>query len=225
MGAVSCRVVAVLVALAWTACADYADIDVESTVFKCDAQNACPDNYFCDNEPSGICVLNGTLGCKGQELVRNWGFTTSEDGWIFDLAANSGITGHSIGWAPDEGSPNLGSLKLELFGTSTTVKRLGWFRPEADALGDLRGKWVSALARTDKPGMIMKVYVENNTTGLGWTDGGEFNLNANQWDCAGVRIDMPKYSAPGFDPTTVRRLGLELWGTLPATVIVDDVGY
>lgn len=220
------RVIALLLAIGGGACADYAEFDASSTVWKCDAQNQCPDGYFCGDEPSGVCVPNGTLGCKGQELVRNWGFTTSEEGWLFDIDPDAdGVTGHSIGWTPDEGSPNRGSLKLELYGSSTVSRRLGWFRPTVDHLGDMSGRWISGQIWTEHPGLIMNVYVENDTRGTGWTDGGANFLNANEWDCVGLKIDMPKFQSPSFDKTKVERLGLQLTGTLPLTIIVDDVGY
>jgi hypothetical protein len=122
------------------------------------------------------------------------------------------------------GNPEPGALELSIGGTLAS-RRLGWIRPPDGPLGDMRGKVISARVWTDQPGLKIRAYVVNNTSGAGWTDGGIKYLEANMWECVRLKIDEPGSTMPSFDPTAVYQMGLQLEGPAPAHIVIDDVGY
>jgi hypothetical protein len=217
-----------LIALA-SACT-YPEWDLDSdTVLKCDPQNPCPEDYFCTggSTAGGRCYQQGLVGCANQPLSRYWGFDSDAEDWSFDYDRAGASTG-TMAWTADNGWRG-GALEAELTGMTASSARLAWIRPPLP-IEDLTAKLISARIWVDRPGLLMKIYVNNSGNGAGWTDGGAAQLDPSQWACVTLDIANPAYTDPNrpLDPTQVYQLGLQLDGLLggeKVTVRVDDVGF
>jgi hypothetical protein len=156
--------------------------------------------------------------CANPVAERVWPFHTTVEGWEFVPSSGSG----PFAWTSALGQPEPGALALDL---QTGTGIVGWIlygAPPPDMRGRTVSGWVYVSGSVD---VWIKPFAQSNRGRVyGWVDGGGQTMQPDTWTCVSVDIDAPAYQED-FDPTLVIRIGIEIAGTAPYQVYVDQLAY
>jgi hypothetical protein len=194
-------------------------------------------------------------GTGGAATGEGWTFDTDmEEGpqWVASYSSPATLAAASdVSHDATEGNPGPGSLRIVIPFAATQAggpegnqkihvgASVGTASADETAL-DLTGKTVRARFKlveglttdTTNPGGA-KLYVKSGEDFV-WADGGWTNIETLNWMALTINVSSPLYQAPGFDPTDIREIGIEIatsggvaatMGLAPATVLIDSVLY
>jgi hypothetical protein len=150
--------------------------------------------------------------------VKVWSFDTNMESWQF--WPNAGVG--TLSWTAAAGNPTNGALAIDL---QSGNGKLGWIVLDA-AAPNLSGQTGTAWVWLDAPASTgVKLYAQSGATTYAWADGGFVALSPRTWTCLTLNFDGPVYKDATFDPTQVVRFGIEISGTGPFTLYVDQLSY
>ena len=93
------------------------------------------------------------------------------------------------------------------------------------ALGDLRGRILTARVWVDAGSKVTaKLFVQTGTKQV-WADGGVVTPTPGQWTCQALDVNNPVFGKQQYDPSNVAILGFELDGTGATRVYFDQIAY
>jgi hypothetical protein len=141
-----------------------------------------------------------------------WSFDADAQGWVLSGAG-------TVVWNGTVGSPSPGALQVD-WGSGQAIQVL-----LKQALGDLRGRIVTARVWLDTGGAVSaRIFVQTGTRSV-WADSGYVTLSQGQWTCLALDIDNPVFSRQQYDPTDVEILGLDMQANGTSRVYIDTVAY
>jgi hypothetical protein len=167
--------------------------------------------------PDGAAPDAGTTACgPSAGALQTWPFDSQTSGWAWSPDLGAG----TLTWTASTGNPAPGALALDVPSGSG---RLGWvlytFSPT-----DLRGQIAHAFIRLESGTDVgVKLFVQSQS--YDWADGGHVLLTPGVWTCLTLDFDAPVYASAAFDASTVFHFGIEVGGTGPLSVHVDQLGY
>jgi hypothetical protein len=164
------------------------------------------------------------LPCMGtQTVIRQWTFDSDTQGWTLEL--NTGVQG-GLTWNDTMGDPSPGSLQVDITPNVADAGKVnGGWTGYADSFGDLSGRTLAAWVWLDQGvSPNLKLFVQTGSQWV-WADNGVVILPSRKWTCVSLAVSAPSYNGPGYDPTSVVRIGFELLGPSPFRVFIDTVRY
>jgi len=170
-----------------------------------------PDTGAADlTQPNDTGPPPATCGPAGAP-IKIWAFGGDVESW--DFADGTMI------WTGAVGDPDPGALQVDWTGALPVHPR------RVQALGDLRGRVVTARVWVDSSVSVgIKVFVQTGSR-YWWADGGVVMPPRGQWTCVTLDISNPAFSRQQYDPTDVQVLGVELQTTGSGRVYIDQVTY
>lgn len=160
------------------------------------------------------------LDCSGgRALGELWTFATGVDSWYF--APSAAVAGSMTRvLAPGDLDP--GALLVDITAVGTDSR--SWVETNSPQ-PNLGGHTAHAAIWLDSDVTAWtKLFALSGVAGV-WMDGGTLVLAPHAWTCFELVFDAPDYVSGTADVTNVTRLGLELSGTEPFRVYIDDIGY
>jgi hypothetical protein len=199
------------------------------------------------------------LGGLGGPDTSKYGFETSAQGWA--CASEAASSCFNVGTSAGRSLYGQGSLAVALFQMGNHYSGGPCVGGATDNLGrisvdlsasplDLRGKtvtaWVylpaAAQAASDAPTQAQIYMVDGNGAGI-FANGSTVNLKTDNWSLIsfrpfawagpGINTSGGIYVNPGFDPSSIKRLGIKFAasGAAPCdfvfsgTVLVDSINW
>lgn len=68
----------------------------------------------------------------------------------------------------------------------------------------------------------VKIYAQTGSS-YAWADNGTVFLTPQAWTCVAISLSWPSYQQADYDAVHVVRVGMELLGTEPFSVLIDTV--
>jgi hypothetical protein len=161
-----------------------------------------------------------TVDCKGGRVLNElWTFATGVDSWYF--APSAAVQGSMTRvLTPSDLEP--GALRVDI--TAVGADSRSWVQTDSPQR-NLGGHTAYAAIWLDSDAVAWtKLFAQSGPTGV-WMDGGTLTLTPHAWTCFQLVFDAPDFVNGTPDLTAVSRLGLELSGTGPFRVYIDDIGY
>ena len=158
-------------------------------------------------DTTAACVL------VGNESVVN-GFDTGTNG-----ATAVGAGNPTVAWNADDGNPNPGCLEY-----GNTTGALGELRYDGP-LGDLSGRFISMNVRASMgTGVRMRLFLEAGPQRLRAT-GPYLDPIGVDWSCLPFDVQLPAATQPGFTPTDIVAIGVELDASSAILAQLDQIAY
>ena len=154
---------------------------------------------------------------NGAAALNVWPFDSTVEGWAFWPNLGTG----TLSWTSTTGNPSAGALALDV---QTGSGLLGWIVLDAPA-PNLSGQTGAVWVWLDSAATLgAKLYVQSNPQ-YSWADGGFVTLSPKTWTCLTIDFSNPVFAHMKYDASMVVRYGIELTGTGPLTLYVDQFSY
>jgi len=167
----------------------------------------------------GTPSTGGTSACSnGTNPLQIWSFDGDLEGWTW--VSDSGASG-AIRWSSTVGNPTPGSVQFDAAsGSGVMGDILYTLATPADLSGRTLCAWVML-----ESGSAVSVNFIAATTLVTTALGPSTPLTPGSWTCVSFEPDAPESAPDGYDPTSIRWIGLQPWGGAPFRIYVDQIAY